>query len=48
MRTRLEVQVLKHAVVVVHHTGVVAVDEDLRVRWRVDDSDGAVGESRSD
>ena len=48
MRTRLEIQVLEHAVVVVDHACIVAVDEHLGVTRCVDDADGAVGEARSD
>jgi hypothetical protein len=43
MRTDLEIQVLEYPVVVVDHTSVVAVDEDLGIRRRINDANSAVG-----
>jgi hypothetical protein len=47
MRTRREIQVLEHAVIVVHHAGIVAVDQYLRVTRCVHDAEGAEGVVRN-
>src|SRR5262245_7588293 len=46
MCSDFEIQVLEHAVVIVHHARVVAVDEYLGVGRRIDDPHGSVESAR--